>query len=136
MPLGGSELTGRSLAAALLPSLTHTCTHLSCLTHTHAAGYKGYGLAMMVEMICGVLGGGPYAHHIREWTVADRVANLVWTDSVWTQPRFYSSIFSSPFQSHSHFISTSFLPHLSCPLSPPYPCHPSPIPIPPASFPL
>ena len=48
-------------------------------TSTHAAGYKGYGLAMMVEMICGVLGGGPYAHHIREWTVADRVANLVWT---------------------------------------------------------
>ena len=42
-----------------------------------AAGYKGYGLAMMVEVMCGMLGGGPFAHHIRKWTGDQRVANLV-----------------------------------------------------------
>lgn len=41
------------------------------------AGYKGYGLAMMVEVICGILGGGPFAQHIRSWKNDPRVANLV-----------------------------------------------------------
>ena len=41
------------------------------------AGYKGYGLAAMVEVLCGVLGGGPYAHHIRSWTNPKGEANLV-----------------------------------------------------------
>lgn len=51
MPLGGSELTG---------------------------GYKGYGLAMMVEVFCGILSGGPFAHHIRQWksSSTNTVANL------------------------------------------------------------
>ena len=41
-------------------------------------GYKGYGLAMMVEVLCGVLGGGPYGPHIRRWNQKDNeVANLV-----------------------------------------------------------
>ena len=33
----------------------------------------------MVETICGVLGGGPFAHHIRNWQDKDatKVANLV-----------------------------------------------------------
>jgi LDH2 family malate/lactate/ureidoglycolate dehydrogenase len=41
------------------------------------AGYKGYGLAMMVELMCGMLGGGMYAHHIRKWTSTEhRPADL------------------------------------------------------------
>lgn len=44
----------------------------------HAAGYKGYGLAMMVEVMCGMLGGSTYAHHIRKWTGEEhRKADLV-----------------------------------------------------------
>ena len=42
------------------------------------AGYKGYGLGMMVELMCGMLGGGMYAHHIRKWTSTEhRPADLV-----------------------------------------------------------
>ncbi|KAL3869154.1 hypothetical protein ACJMK2_041867 [Sinanodonta woodiana] len=49
MPLGGSEITG---------------------------GYKGYGLAMLVEIFCGILGGASYGQNIRRWKNTDRVANL------------------------------------------------------------
>ena len=97
--------------------------HTSVLSDTHAAGYKGYGLAMMVEMICGVLGGGPYAHHIREWTMADKVANLVWTIYM---NGVYHSLISVPLSS----IPVSFLFHLS-PIPIPlllFPFHPIPTP--------
>eukprot|EP01120_Amphizonella_sp_Union-15-10_P006467 TRINITY_DN207_c0_g1_i2.p1 TRINITY_DN207_c0_g1~~TRINITY_DN207_c0_g1_i2.p1 ORF type:complete len:361 (-),score=60.99 TRINITY_DN207_c0_g1_i2:50-1132(-) len=40
LPLGGSEIT---------------------------AGYKGYGLASMVELFCGILGGASYGTHIGPW---------------------------------------------------------------------
>ena len=40
LPLGGSELTG---------------------------GYKGYGLALMVETLCGVMAGGTWGPNIRQW---------------------------------------------------------------------
>ena len=40
-------------------------------------GYKGYGLAMMVEIMGGILGGGPFGPHIRKWKLDDRVADLV-----------------------------------------------------------
>ncbi|XP_045158962.2 uncharacterized oxidoreductase YjmC-like [Mercenaria mercenaria] len=49
MPLGGSELTG---------------------------GYKGYGLAMMVEIFCGILGNASYGPNVRRWKNTDTVANL------------------------------------------------------------
>lgn len=49
MPLGGSEMTG---------------------------GYKGYGLAMLVEIFCGILSGSDYGPHIRRWKSTERVANL------------------------------------------------------------
>lgn len=49
MPLGGSEMTG---------------------------GYKGYGLAMMVEIFCGILAGSDYGPNIRRWKSTERVANL------------------------------------------------------------
>ncbi|XP_023698049.1 uncharacterized oxidoreductase YjmC-like isoform X1 [Paramormyrops kingsleyae] len=49
VPIGGSETTG---------------------------GYKGFGLAMMVEVFCGILAGSQYSKHIRTWRVTDRVADL------------------------------------------------------------
>ena len=57
-----------------------TCVTTCLVVHgaTPAAGYKGYGLAMMVEVMCGMLGGGTYAHHVRKWSREEhRVANLV-----------------------------------------------------------
>ncbi|XP_041984817.1 uncharacterized oxidoreductase YjmC-like isoform X2 [Aricia agestis] len=32
------------------------------------SGYKGYGLAAVVEMFCGILSGSNYGHHIRSWS--------------------------------------------------------------------
>lgn len=49
MPLGGAEVT---------------------------SGYKGYGLAMMVEVLCGVLGGAKFGKDIRKWKLTDTIANL------------------------------------------------------------
>mgnify|MGYP002788999249 CR=1 FL=1 len=50
MPLGGMEETG---------------------------GYKGYGLCFMVEILCGILAGSNYGHHIRTWQTSSGEANLV-----------------------------------------------------------
>ncbi|KAI1721712.1 malate/L-lactate dehydrogenase domain-containing protein [Ditylenchus destructor] len=42
-----------------------------------SAGYKGTGLAMMVEMFCGLLGGAAYGKNIRKWRgEANQNANL------------------------------------------------------------
>jgi LDH2 family malate/lactate/ureidoglycolate dehydrogenase len=30
-------------------------------------GYKGYGLMFMVEILCGILAGSRYGHHVRTW---------------------------------------------------------------------
>jgi hypothetical protein len=49
MPLGGSELH---------------------------SGYKGYGLAMLVEIFCGMLGGSAYGPNIRKWGDSSKKANL------------------------------------------------------------
>lgn len=40
-------------------------------------GYKGYGLAMMVEVMGGILGGGSFGKNIRSWKGDSRIANLV-----------------------------------------------------------
>ncbi|KAK2708513.1 hypothetical protein QYM36_014199, partial [Artemia franciscana] len=40
------------------------------------SGYKGYGLAFMVELFCGILSGSDYGPKIRRWLEADRPANL------------------------------------------------------------
>ncbi|KAI8419893.1 hypothetical protein MSG28_008518 [Choristoneura fumiferana] len=34
----------------------------------HTSGYKGYGLAAMVELFCGISSGSKYGHHIRSWS--------------------------------------------------------------------
>ncbi len=40
------------------------------------SGYKGYGLGMFVELICGLMSGSAYAHKVRRWTEHDVPANL------------------------------------------------------------
>ncbi|KAL0869644.1 hypothetical protein ABMA27_005894 [Loxostege sticticalis] len=32
------------------------------------SGYKGYGLAAMVELFCGISSGANYGHHVRSWS--------------------------------------------------------------------
>ena len=48
MPLGGVEQTG---------------------------GYKGFGLGMMVDILCGVLAGSKYANQVRRWGFATDGSN-------------------------------------------------------------
>ncbi|XP_005099922.1 uncharacterized oxidoreductase YjmC [Aplysia californica] len=40
------------------------------------SGYKGYGLAMMVEIFCGILAGADFGPNIRRWKTTEREANL------------------------------------------------------------
>lgn len=41
------------------------------------SGYKGYGLAMLVEIFCGILANGAYGPKIRKWKNTTSIANLV-----------------------------------------------------------
>ena len=42
------------------------------------AGYKGFGLAMMVEVFCGILSGSAFGPHLRKWQGEEmRQADLV-----------------------------------------------------------
>ena len=38
---------------------------------------QGYGLAVMVEVLCGILGGAQFGPFIRNWKTTTEVANLV-----------------------------------------------------------
>ncbi|CAG9826511.1 unnamed protein product [Diabrotica balteata] len=40
------------------------------------SGYKGYGLGMFVEILCGILSGSSYGPNIRNWTDFGKEANL------------------------------------------------------------
>lgn len=41
------------------------------------SGYKGYGLGMVVDILCAVMSGANYGHHVRHWQdYSDQVANL------------------------------------------------------------
>lgn len=40
------------------------------------ADYKGFGIALMVELFCGILSDSDVGPQIRDWTSHDRVANL------------------------------------------------------------
>lgn len=40
------------------------------------SGYKGYGLALMVEVLCGILSGGEFGPNVRQWKSKEKVANL------------------------------------------------------------
>ncbi|CAF0763057.1 unnamed protein product [Rotaria sordida] len=41
-----------------------------------SSGYKGYGLAMMVEILCGILSGSHFGPWVRSWKVNTTEANL------------------------------------------------------------
>jgi len=41
-----------------------------------SSGYKGYGLAMMVEILCGILSGSHFGPWIRSWKASTSEANL------------------------------------------------------------
>ncbi|GAB1862598.1 Malate dehydrogenase [Camponotus japonicus] len=40
------------------------------------SGYKGYGLALMVEILCGILSGSQFGPNIRPWKTGNKVADL------------------------------------------------------------
>ncbi|XP_076293076.1 putative oxidoreductase YjmC [Lasioglossum baleicum] len=40
------------------------------------SGYKGYGLGLMVELLCGILSGSHFGPNIRQWKGKERVADL------------------------------------------------------------
>ncbi|XP_060073877.1 uncharacterized oxidoreductase YjmC-like [Ylistrum balloti] len=41
-----------------------------------SSGYKGYGLAMMVEVFCGILSGSAFGPNVRSWKEFNKKANL------------------------------------------------------------
>lgn len=41
-----------------------------------SGGYKGYGLCMMVEVLCGIMGGSAYGGNIRQWKTTETSADL------------------------------------------------------------
>lgn len=40
------------------------------------SGYKGYGMALMVEIFCGIMSGSAWGPHVRKWKIQDQVADL------------------------------------------------------------
>ena len=40
------------------------------------SGYKGFGLGLMVEVLCGILSGSEFGPNIRHWKTSDKIANL------------------------------------------------------------
>ena len=46
------------------------------------AGYKGYGLSMMVEVFCGILSGSMFGPHVRKWKETHKTADLVRNQSI------------------------------------------------------
>ncbi|XP_076763711.1 putative oxidoreductase YjmC [Xylocopa sonorina] len=40
------------------------------------SGYKGYGLGLMVEVLCGILSGSQYGPNIRNWKSKEKIADL------------------------------------------------------------
>ncbi len=57
-------------------------------------GYKGYGLGMMVEVLGGILGGGPFGKNIRLWKKDSRIANLVRTMNLMHIDQFLTLLMS------------------------------------------
>lgn len=42
----------------------------------HNSGYKGYGLGLMVEILCGILTGSQFGPNIRAWQTDGKIADL------------------------------------------------------------
>lgn len=62
------------------------------------SGYKGYGLGMVVDILCAVLSGANYGHHVRHWQdYSNQVANLGHF-FVALDPQFFAPGFSDRLQ--------------------------------------
>ena len=63
----------------IAPRIKFHFVHVSfTIMSVFVGGYKGSGLAMMVEILCGILSGANYAQNIRTWdTHSGSYANLV-----------------------------------------------------------
>jgi LDH2 family malate/lactate/ureidoglycolate dehydrogenase len=66
------------------------------------AGYKGYGLGMMVEVMCGMLGGGMYAHHIRKWTSDEHRPADLGQSFIAVDPEAFAPDFQSRLETFIH----------------------------------
>ena len=55
----------------------YTCIFNYVFISYYVGGYKGYGLAMMVEVFCGILAGANFGPNIRSWKSNTSAANLV-----------------------------------------------------------
>lgn len=62
---------------ASLKSVSVSRQLLLYLVFLFVGGFKGYGLAMMVEVFCGILADAAFGPNIRKWKGDERVANLV-----------------------------------------------------------
>ena len=72
LPLGGMEENGMRLQSTISKFLTHRILHF-ILT----GGYKGYGLGMMVEILCATMSGSEFGPNVRIWKTRDKIANYV-----------------------------------------------------------
>lgn len=48
-------------------------------TQIFSGGYKGYGLGMMVEILCATMSGSEFGPNVRIWKTRDKIANYVRT---------------------------------------------------------
>lgn len=71
LPLGGSERTGISSQFAWILKNRFN-------SKLFAGGYKGFGLGMLVEIFCGILGDGSWGPNVRKWMSTETEANLVY----------------------------------------------------------
>lgn len=77
MPLGwAQDKDGKPTTDATVGFVAGCLTPLGGAEET--SGFKGYGLGVMVETLCGVLSGAMLSHQIRKWNLgpSDTVANL------------------------------------------------------------
>ena len=57
---------------------THFPLHTCFFFFLISGGYKGFGLAMMVDVFCGILSGSEFGTNIKRWQgEEERVQNLV-----------------------------------------------------------
>ena len=52
------------------------------LRYVSLSFFQGYGLAMMVEVMCGILGGAHFGPNVRKWKTSHTVADLVSSYSI------------------------------------------------------
>ncbi|XP_018321510.1 uncharacterized protein LOC108734440 [Agrilus planipennis] len=67
------------------------------------SGYKGYGLGILVEVFCGILGGGQFATNIRKWGDTTKTANLGHSFFA-LNPNCFASDFESRMQNLSDIL--------------------------------